>query len=172
MSHHPPHTPAPASTQTLATLADELIRLMMREHQSIQQELYCISQLSDDASQSLSASFAQIRKVLDQVTANLSIAAQQTLRQGYSDMVTALQFDDIVQQISRHAQNRTQHIQRLFADLAARLDTLKTSGYTYNSEFAHSIDQLRRDIQRASAELEKESPARQARLEIGKTELF
>lgn len=179
------------TASSLTDLAEDIVSLMIREHQKIQQELYSISQLTNDASRSLRTSFRQLSTRHDQLAANptgtdpasgdpelSAIAAATAVNPGeypnkyYDEVVSALQFDDIVSQISQHSQKRTQHIQLMFEELSAGLNELKASDFEYSPALDDKIIQLRRDIRQLSTELEKESPAKQARLIEGKIELF
>ncbi len=47
----------------LASLAEDIVNLMLREHQSIHLELEHVGKLISDASQSLTASFDELNKI-------------------------------------------------------------------------------------------------------------
>lgn len=173
MTQHNSDKPESDNASALAALAEDIISLMLREHQKIQQELSSIRQLIDDASGTLMTSLEQISNGIDDLIANPAASGTRDhFNQNFSDVVTALQFDDIVQQISQQSQKRTQHIQNLFVELSSQLDELKASAFEYSPSFDARLQQLRDDIRQLDAELQKESPACQARLAEGKIELF
>jgi len=173
----------------LANLADDIINLMLREHQSIHTELEDVSKLIGDASKSLTASFDELNTITANHNLLLTEKLQETntedktlleasnnidkkIKKNQLNIVTALQFDDIVQQLTKHSQSRTSHIQLMFKKLAASLEELKKLDYEYNPAFNSRILELKQDIQKLRTELEKESPVKQSSLTTGKTELF
>ena len=84
-------------------------------------------------------------------------------------IVTSLQFDDIVQQLTKHAQSRTRHLQTMFKNIATNLEKLDCK---FNSAFNSRILALKHDVNNLKNELQKENPVKQSSLTTGKTELF
>lgn len=173
----------------LASLAEDIVNLMLREHQSIHLELEHVRQLISDASKSLTSSFDELNKItVEQSTiSNATLQTDNTedktlltsnseltlkLKKNQLNIVTALQFDDIVQQLTKHAQSRTRHIQTMFKDLATNLEEIKKLDYKFNSAFNSRILALKHDVNNLKNELQKENPVKQSSLTTGKTELF
>ena len=174
---------------SLVNLADEIVDLMLREHQSIFLELEHIGRLINDASGSLTASFDELNKITAIQNKLINSGLQKSNSDNKNDLetsknldnqfkknqlkiITALQFDDIVQQLTKHAQSRTSQIQMMFDKLATGIEELKNNNYQYNSEDNSTIRELNADVQKLRIELEKESPVKQTSLSTGKTELF
>lgn len=174
---------------TLANLSEDIVNLMLREHQSIHLELEHVGKLINDASKSLSTSFDELNNISAQqnkyistrlrpdnsedkklLAENDELNAQ--LKKNQLNVVTALQFDDIVQQLTKHSQSRTQHIQVMFNKLATYLEEIKGSGYKITPDFNSRITELTRDVADLRTELEKENPVKQSSLTTGNTELF
>jgi len=161
-------------TVMLRELAEDIVSLMIREHQSINRELDHVSRLVTDASTMLRSNFDELNRIATQqpeakrVDANVD--AQ--FKKNQLNIVTALQFDDIVQQLTKHAQNRTRHIQRMFSKLATSIEQAKALNYEYTQSFYESIQTLKQEVSELRTELEKENPVKQTSLVIGKTELF
>ena len=167
------------ANEMLASLANDIVNLMLREHQSIHQELDHVSKLISDASKSLTSSFDEINTIAVKQNALLSKDNKETssdlsveLKKNQLNVVTALQFDDIVQQLTKHSQSRTRHIQVMFNKLAAYLEEIKKLDYKSTPEFNDRIHELRHDVTKLRIELEKENPVKQSSLSTGKTELF
>ena len=167
------------ANEMLASLANDIVNLMLREHQSIHQELDHVSKLIGDASKSLTSSFDEINTIAVKQNALLSKDNKETssdlsveLKKNQLNVVTALQFDDIVQQLTKHSQSRTRHIQVMFNKLAAYLEEIKKLDYKSTPEFNDRIHELRHDVTKLRIELEKENPVKQSSLSTGKTELF
>ena len=170
----------------LTSLAEDIVSLMLREHQNIHQELEHLGNLIGDASASLSTSFDELNRIAAKQQAMLDEAPQQVntessvkrnkldeqFKKNQLNIITALQFDDIVQQLTKHAQNRTRHIQDMFKKLAASLEQTKKLNYQYTAEFSERALELKREVTELRTELEKENPVKQSSLAIGKTELF
>ncbi len=172
----------------LEILAEDVVNLMLREHQSIHQELEHVKNLIADASASLTTNFDELNKIATQQQAMLDLNMQQDVAnmsssETYNDLnvkikksqlaiVTALQFDDIVQQLTKHAQNRTMHIQDMFKKLAVTIEEIKKQDCEYSPEFSSKILELKQDVNKLGIELEKDNPVKQSSLTIGKTELF
>jgi len=172
----------------LTGLAEDIVSLMLREHHSIHKELGHVSHMISDASATLTASFDELnriaakqQKILERTqqsdqdntepTMNHT-ALQQQFKKNQLNIVTALQFDDIVQQLTKHAQNRTRQIQLMFKKLADSIEESKKLDYEYTSEFSTKILALKREVNDLRTELEKETPVKQSSLVTGKTELF
>lgn len=173
----------------LASLAEDIVNLMLREHQSIHLELEHVGHLINDASTSLTTSFDELNKITAKqnalfasklqpdntddmvlISANNELNTQRKKNQ--INIVTALQFDDIVQQLTRHAQSRTRHIQTMFKNLEVNLEEIKSLDYKFDPAFGARISELRKDVDVLKKELQKENPVKQSSLTTGKIELF
>ena len=170
----------------LASLAEDIVNLMLREHQSIHLELEHVGKLISDASQSLTTSFDELNKIAmkqNSIISSTSLAENEALtsrnnqlnmkiKKNQLSVVTALQFDDIVQQLTKHAQRRTRHIQTMFTKLAANLEEIKKLEYKFDPAFNSRISELKSDVYDLKKELDKENPVKQSSLSTGRTELF
>jgi hypothetical protein len=159
----------------LADLANDIVNLMIREHQSIHQELEHVGKLIGDASKSLTINFDKLNTIAarhNSLLENEDNTPAEDLKKNQLNIVTALQFDDIVQQLTKHSQSRTRHIQVMFKKLATYLDEIKNSDCQSASTFNARIIELKRDVNELRLELEKENPVKQSSLATGKTELF
>lgn len=170
------------TNEMLTSLANDIVILMLREHQSIHQELEHVSKLIGDASKSLTENFDELNKISakqitllnseDEEVLKTSSLLSEQLKRNQFNIVTALQFDDIVQQLTKHSQSRTRHIQVMFKKLAAYLDEVKKLDYQTTPAFNSRIAELKNDVKILRSELEKENPVKQSSLTTGKTELF
>lgn len=163
------------ANEMLADLANDIVNLMIREHQSIHQELEHVSKLIGDASKSLTINFDELNTIAARHNSLLEDEDKtpaEDLKKNQLNIVTALQFDDIVQQLTKHSQSRTRHIQVMFKKLATYLDEIKNSDCQSASTFNARIIELKRDVNELRLELEKENPVKQTSLATGKTELF
>ena len=173
----------------LSSLADDLVHLMIREHQYIHQELEHVRQLVGDATRSLTAGFDDINILAIEQNTMITLASQLNTtdnealleqckridkkhRENRTRIVTALQFDDIVQQLTGHAQRRARNIQEMFYKLANTLKELHSLDHKNDPAFVSRIQEIKRDVEKFRVELEKENPVKQSTLAIGKTELF
>lgn len=173
----------------LSDLADDLVYLMIREHQYIHQELEHVRQLVGDATRSLTAGFDEINILAIEQNTMITLASQLNTtdnealleqckrvdnkhRDNRVRIVTALQFDDIVQQLTKHAQNRARRIQDTFKKLADTLKELKTLDHKNDPAFISRVQEIKHDVESLRIELEKENPVKQSTLTIGRTELF
>ena len=173
----------------LSGLAEDLINLMIREHEYIHQELEHVRQLVGDAARSLTGGFDEMNILAIEHNTMVTLAlqlnnanntellekckrAEKQHRDTQLKIVTALQFDDIVQQLTKHAQNRAINIQEMFKRLNDALQELKHLDHKDDPEFISKIHELKRDVENFRTELEKENPVKQTSLAIGKTELF
>lgn len=176
-------------TAILSDLADDLVNLMIREHHNIHQELEQVRQLVGDATRSLTASFDAMNILAIEQNTVISLAlqlnnatneellekcrrAEKQYRENQVNIVTALQFDDIVQQLMSHAQNRTLNIQEMFKRLGDTMKQLRQLDQKDDPEFIPRVLELKQDVENFRVELEKENPVKQTSLAIGKTELF
>ena len=177
-------------TTMLTSLADDLVSLMISEHQNIHQELEHVRQLVGDATRSLTASFDEMNILAIEQNTTVSLAlqlnnatneellerckrAEQQYRDNQVNIVTALQFEDIVQQLMSHAQKRTLGIQDMFKRLNDALQELKKSRSKKDDpEFISRIKALKQDVAAFRTQLDEENPVRQSSLATGKTELF
>jgi len=173
----------------LSELADDLTCLMIREHQYIHEELDHVRNLVRDATRSLTSSFDEMNILAIEQTTMVTLALQlnnannkelleqcrrseKHYRANQVKIVTALQFDDIVQQLTKHAQNRAMSIQAMFKRLGKALKEFKHLDHKEDPEFISKILQLKQDVAKFRTELEKENPVKQSSLSIGRTEFF
>jgi len=173
----------------LSELAEDLTRLMIREHQYIYDELEHVRNLARDATRSLTSSFDEMNILAIEQTTMVTLALQlnnannkelleqckrseKHYRANQVKIVTALQFDDIVQQLTKHAQNRAMSIREMFKRLDGALKEFKHLDQKDDPEFISKILQLKQDVAKFRTELEKENPVKQSSLSIGRTELF
>ncbi len=173
----------------LSELADDLTSLMIREHQYIHDELEHVRNLVRDATRSLTSSFDEMNILAIEQTTMVTLALQlnnannkelleqckrseQHYRANQVKIVTALQFDDIVQQLTKHAQNRAMSIQEMFKRLGSALKEFRQLDHKDDPEFIRKILKLKQDVAKFRTELEKENPVKQSSLAIGRTELF
>jgi len=173
----------------LSELADDLTSLMIREHQYIQDELEHVRNLVGDATRSLTASFDEMNILAIEQTTMVTLALQlnnannkelleqckrseKHYRNNQVKIVTALQFDDIVQQLTKHAQNRARSIQEMFQRLDSVLKEFRHLDDKDDPEFIRKIFRLKQDVANFRTELEKGNPVRQFTLATGRTELF
>ena len=173
----------------LSELAEDLTCLMIREHQYIYEELEHVRNLVRDATRSLTSSFDEMNILAIEQTTMVTLALQlnnannkelleqckrseKHYRANQVKIVTALQFDDIVQQLTKHAQNRAMSIREMFKRLDGALKEFKHLDQKDDPEFISKILQLKQDVAKFRTELEKENPVKQSSLSIGRTELF
>jgi len=173
----------------LSELAEDLTCLMIREHQYIYEELDHVRNLVRDATRSLTSSFDEMNILAIEQTTMVTLALQlnnannkelleqckrseKHYRANQVKIVTALQFDDIVQQLTKHAQNRAMSIREMFKRLDGALKEFKHLDQKDDPEFISKILQLKQDVEKFRTELEKENPVKQSSLSIGRTELF
>lgn len=177
------------TSSLLSELADELTSLMIREHQYIQDELEHVRSLVGDATRSLTASFDEMNILAIEQTTMVTLALQlnnannhelleqckrseKQYRSNQVRIVTALQFDDIVQQLTKHAQSRARSIQEMFKRLDSALKEFRHLKQKDDPEFIRKIINLKQDVANFRTELEKANPVKQFSLAIGRTELF
>ena len=173
----------------LSELADELTSLMIREHEYIHEELEHVRNLVSDATRSLTSSFDEMNILAIEQTTMVTLALQlnnannkelleqckrseKQYRANQVKITTALQFDDIVQQLTKHAQIRAMSIQKMFKRLNIALKEFKQPDHKNDPEFFSKILQLKQDVANFRTELKKENPVKQSSLAIGRTELF
>jgi LmbE family N-acetylglucosaminyl deacetylase len=173
----------------LSNLAEDLINLMIREHQYIHQELDHVRHLVGDAARALTNGFDEMNILAIEHNTMVTLALQlnnannkellekckrteKQHRDTQLKIVTALQFDDIVQQLTSHAQSRAISIQDMFKRLNVALQKLKHLDHRDDPGFISSIRDLKRDVEKFRIELEKENPVKQTSMTIGRTELF
>jgi dihydroxyacetone kinase-like predicted kinase len=173
----------------LSELADDLVCLMIREHQYIHEELEHVRNLVSDATRSLTSSFDEMNILAIEQTTMVTLALQlnnannkelleqckrseKHYRSNQVRVVTALQFDDIVQQLAKHAQDRSWLIQEMFKRLERAINEFKLLQRKDDPDFIRKIHDLKRDALNLRSKLEEENPVKQLNLAIGKTELF
>ena len=173
-------------------LAEDLNRLVSREHQILQGELGQVGTLVGDAIKTLVESFNNLNgqvaeqenlvqiivaevldsndKELEQV-GRISELSQQ-INQNVVSATRSLQFDDIVQQLVTHSHHRTERMEQLFAGLTKKLSELKVLDPQDTTQIAKYIEAMQEEINRFRVALEKTNPVKQTSMGAGKAELF
>ena len=169
-------------------LADALSQLVLREHQMLQQEISQVGSLVEDAVSSLdddfrllNASITEQKDALDYVVSNGLMSSEthmhltkcnNELKLHTSSTIRALQFDDIVQQLTSHASERISQMQALFGVLDNKFERLKSLTDNDSETVARLIEGMREEIDRFRLSLEKENPVKQRTMKTGSIELF
>jgi len=173
-------------------LAEDLNRLVSREHQILQGELGQVSTLVGDAIKTLVESFNSLNgqvaeqenlvriivaEVLDsndqepEQVGRISELSRQ-INQNVASATRSLQFDDIVQQLVTHSQRRTEQMEQLFAGLTKKLSELSVVESQDSAQIAKYIEAMQEEISHFRAMLEKTNPVKQTSMGAGKAELF
>jgi len=160
----------------LTRLAHDIIELVLIEHRNIDQQLDDVSQLTADACNTLVPAFERISQCCDQLLDVNSPTDRQNcrndIRHHQQQVITALQFDDIVQQLAKHTQARTRLLLAILEQLLAGFTEIENSDYQYTEMLDASVESLKREIEGLRQELAKERPVKQRSLNTGNTELF
>ncbi len=173
-------------------LADELAQLVVQEHKLLQKELKQITELSDDAVHQLSKITMELKcsaKDITQSKLNAKEMSIQDLRSclyqlndqietSTAETVIALQFGDILKQLTDHVLKRAVSMDILFTSLSNEVDMIK--GHQSKPDEANSVADRMRDhistmnarIQSYKSALPSSSPVKQKNLKTGKVELF
>jgi hypothetical protein len=173
-------------------LADELAQLVVQEHKLLQNELKQITELSDDAVHQLSTITMQLKNSAKDImrpqlelegvsVQELRLSLQQLNDQidiSTSETVIALQFGDILKQLTDHVLKRAVSMDILFTSLSNEVGMIK--GHQNKSDEANSVaDRMREHISTMSEKilsyksaLPSSSPVKQKTLKTGKVELF
>lgn len=174
--------------EELYDIARALSELVLREHQILQEEMTQMTSLVEDAVKRLDDDFRQ----LNAVTIEHSVKVDEALAEGLMDAsmhktlsrvgdqinqrvsstVRALQFDDIVQQLSSHSRERIFQMQALFVELTKNLDDSKQGTSKDDATHLLHIRNMKEEINRFRIRLEKENPVKQHSMQAGKIELF
>jgi len=174
------------SLEMLFNVAEELCGLVLREHQLLQRELNQVGVLVEDAVQSLGSNLRILNecmiaqnKILAQhnprESADTSMefsSISKRLSKNTSEMMRALQFDDIVQQLSRHAGDRVSQMQSLFHMLDTHVSELKILKSENSDDIRIKLHEMIHDISTYRQSLEKSNPVKQNSMSEGKIEIF
>ena len=178
-----------SSNETLIyQLSSELSGLIIREHQILQDELNQVGALVEDAVKSLGTNIRELNKnVAEQakIFAENSTDGKQDngpiseitnqVSSNTSDMMRALQFDDIVQQLAGHASDRIAQMQVLFHVLDEMLSEFKSARTSDKKNQDNTHEQLQVMIEsviKYRLLLEKANPVKQVSMSAGRIELF
>lgn len=175
-----------------SSLADELAQLVVQEHKLLQAELKQITELSDDAVHQLSRITMQLKdsaKEIMRPQADPESLSVEDLRLGLeqlndridistSETVIALQFGDILKQLTGHVLKRAVSMDMLFTSLSNEVDMIK--GHQQNPDerdnvadrVTEHIATMSEKIQTYKSSLPSSSPVKQKNLKTGKIELF
>lgn len=173
-------------------LAEDLNRLVSREHQIMQGELGQVSTLVGDAIKTLVESFnnlngqvaeqenliqfivAEVLNSSDQELEQLGRISElsQQINQNVASAIRSLQFEDIVQQLVTHSHRRTKQMEQLFAGLTKKLSELKVVEPQDSTQIAKYLEAMQEEINRFRVALEKTNPVKQTSIGAGKAELF
>ena len=173
-------------------LADELAQLVVQEHKLLQVELKQITELSDDAVHQLSRITMQLKNsakdiMQSQVGTKISSAEDllcnlqkinDQIDASTSETVIALQFGDILKQLTDHVLKRAVSMDMLFTSLSNEVDMIK--GHQQKTDEATSVADrmtehiatMSEKIQAYKSALPSSSPVKQKNLKTGKIELF
>jgi len=176
--------------QLLYDLAQELSSLIIREHQILRDELNQVGALVEDASQTLGDNFRALKEcVAEKNSASEHMGLTETsddMADGGSEvleltrqvdsyateMMRALQFDDIVQQLAGHADERIRQMQELFRVMDEKLSELKTNQPEDLKETQLHLRVMLANVKKYRELLEKGNPVRQESMSAGSIELF
>ncbi len=173
-------------------LADELSQLVVQEHKLLQKELKQITELSDDAVHQLSKITIHLKSSAKDVMRSQEGAEDisvQDLRHSLqklndqidnstSETVIALQFGDILKQLTDHVLRRAESMDMLFTSLSNEVDIIKghhnisDEGGGIADRMVEHISTMSEKIQSYKAALPSSSPVKQKNLKTGKIELF
>lgn len=173
-------------------LADELAQLVVQEHKLLQAELKQITELSGDAVHELSRITMQLKessrnimqtqvKAEDMTAEDLRLGLTQLNDQidaSTSETIIALQFGDILKQLTDHVLRRAVSMDMLFTSLSNEVDKIK--GHQQKSDETNSVTDrvtehisiMNEKIQVYKSALPSSSPVKQKNLKTGRTEIF
>ena len=166
-------------------LSEALGSLIVREHQMLQGELNQIGGLVESAVKVLANNLRELNEhvteqnqLVEQDNTDISnevgefsrISNQVNINA--SNMVRALQFDDIVQQLAGHASERIGQMQTLFQLLDKQLSELKVIKADDVSDSRVHMQTMIDDINKFRQLLEKQNPVVQDTMNEGRIELF
>jgi len=173
-------------------LATALNGLVVREHQILQEELGQLSALIRDAVATLEESFRVINEqaseqsklatstaeVLNEKKQRLPIGLDniskisEQINKNVATAVRSLQFEDIIQQLAAHSNNRAAQIEQLFVKLGEKLITLESIKSDEAIRIEQIIHAMQSDMEDFRHAVEKDNPVKQATMDEGKIELF
>jgi len=173
-------------------LADELAQLVVQEHKLLQAELKQITELSDDAVHQLSKITMQLKNsakdIMRSHANSKEVSAEDLLcnleklnnhiDRSTSETVIALQFGDILKQLTDHVLKRAVSMDILFTSLSNEVDMIKghqkkTDEVTGVADrMTEHIATMSEKIQTYKSALPNSSPVKQKNLNTGKIELF
>ena len=173
----------------LHKLANDLNRVVIKEHQILQHELKQISTLIKDAIKTLEDSFncisdqsseqLQLVKSIVEITTinnsdDLPRLSELTngITKNVANAVRSLQFEDIVQQLTVHSHSRVEQMALLLSRLGNSLDKLNTIDSEKIDLMTQTIMEMQDDLQNFCNAVEKENPVKQHSMREGKIELF
>lgn len=173
-------------------LAHELARLVVQEHKLLQTELNQITELTFEAVRELSKITIQLKNSTEEIILSQPDADDKTaedlrsdllrlnenINRSTSETVRALQFGDILNQLTDHVLKRAISMDMLFTSLSNEVDMIKE--YQQNSDesanmedrVAGHISVMGDKVQSYKSLLPSSSPVKQKNLKMGKTELF
>ena len=166
-------------------LSEALSGLVIREHQILQGELNQIGGLVESAVKVLGNNLRELNEnvtaqnlIVDHDDGNVSSDVGEFSRisnqvnKNASNMVRALQFDDIVQQLAGHASDRIGQMQELFHLLDTQVSELKKLDVDNVSNSNHHMQTMIDNIDTFRQLLEKKNPVKQDTMAEGRIELF
>jgi len=173
-------------------LADELAQLVVQEHKLLQTELKQITELSDDAVRELSKITMQLKdssRSIMQSQVDSGDLSVEGLRLGLtqlsdqidastSETIIALQFGDILKQLTDHVLKRAVSMDKLFTSLSNEVDMIKRHQHKSDEtdsvadRVTEHISIMHEKIRAHKSALPSSSPVKQKNLKTGKTELF
>ena len=173
----------------LHKLANDLNRIVIKEHQILQHELKQISTLIRDAIKTLENSFncisdqaseqlQLVKSIVEITTVNnsddLPRLSELTngINKNVANAVRSLQFEDIIQQLTMHSHNRVEQMGLLLSRLDSRLDKLNTLDSENTDLMIQTIRAMQDDLQNFCNSVQKENPVKQQSMKEGKIELF
>lgn len=173
-------------------LADELAQLVVQEHKLLQAELKQITELSDDAVHKLSKITMQLKNSAIDIMRSQPDAKQvstedlvlnlkklnEQIDTTTSETVIALQFGDILKQLTDHVLRRAVSMDILFTSLSEEVDMIK--GHQQKTDevasvadrMAEHMATMNEKMQAYKSALPSGSPVKQKNLKTGKIELF
>ena len=170
--------------QLLYSVAQELSSLIIREHQILRSELNQVGVLVEDASQTLGDNFRLLKEyVADNKEEKVDDANEiedsgdvkafsKQVETCATNMMRALQFDDIVQQLASHADDRIGQMQELFEVMDNKLSELKTSKIENEQTTQVYLQLMLANVTKYRELLEKSNPVKQETMGAGNIELF
>ena len=171
------------------SLSQELSTLVIREHEILQDELQQVGHLVGDAVKDLIFNFTRLKELAenqadiiahslnkddatidDNVMLDKIVDVTHQTKACVSNIIVALQFDDIIQQLTTHSSQRSEQLKYLFTDISIKLNN---NGCVQTQALMHKLLQdIYKDINKYRNVLENENPVKQDNMKKGKIELF